>query len=144
MATAPIPSPSEHAQTRAAMLTVYGHWKPAKTPQEQAGLAAEVAKTLSVYGYGALPSDPLQAKAKISGFAEVLEECPVWAVEKAGRDWRKKEKEPPTPSAWLARARKEMGYFDPYEAGGRSEFGHPNLNAGRAYELLVDWLRTHG
>lgn len=69
----------------------------------------EVAKTLSTYGYGAMPASDEQMKLKIAGFTEVLEDYPAWAVAAAGLWWRKNCTEAPTPKAWATRAEWEMG-----------------------------------
>jgi hypothetical protein len=75
------------------MADAWRHWRPVSAggAEQQAMLINEVMKTLSVYGYGALPSDPMQSKAKVEGFCEVLEDVPIWAIEEAGKEWRKKE-----------------------------------------------------
>lgn len=122
------------------MATIYRHWKPIKSPDEHAGLINAVMMLLSVYGYGALPSDPLQSKAKITGFCKMLEECPLWAVEVACEKWMKEKKEPPTPSELLARAKHEMGWYMPF-MGDKIAFG--DEPTGRVYEKLVNWVKDN-
>lgn len=117
------------------MAVLFRLWKPATSGEDRAQLVAEIMKTLSVYGYGALPSDTLQAKMKVDGFCEVLEECPLWAVQHAGLKWRKTEKEAPTPQQWLSNSKAEMGRFN------KVKFGDNTETVGRVYDKLVAWIK---
>lgn len=74
-----------------------------------AALVALVMQTLSVYGYGALPADPAHSQAKVRGYAAALDDCPLWALEAAGRWFVKKQTEAPTPAEWIDRAWLEAG-----------------------------------
>jgi hypothetical protein len=94
-------------------------------------------ETLVVYGYGALPSDPVQAKAKINMYCKVLLEVPPWAVQAAGLWWVKTMGDnPPTPALLLSRAQLEMGWFDKLDLGDGCK-----IEFGRAYDKLKGWLK---
>jgi len=101
-------------------------------------LIVEVNKMLSNYGYGAMPADHLQAKLKVEGYTEILEDSPLWAVQQASKNWRKSGKaNPPTSGEWLHEARREMGYYAKVYYGNTGEFEV----AGRVYEKLTGWVR---
>lgn len=121
---------------------LWQYWKPVKdsNPEEQAKLISEIMKTLSVYGFGALPSDPLQSHAKIDGFREVLEECPFWAIELSGKNWRRDKTEPPVPASWLRATKNEMGCNDRLPWG-RNEFSGL-FDIGWAYEKVIQWMKN--
>src|SRR5690606_7377858 len=51
-------------EMKPVMREIYSVWAPA-TAADAPELVAEIMATLSVYGYGALPSDPAQCEAKV-------------------------------------------------------------------------------
>jgi len=118
------------------MAEIYRLWRPCTQAAEKAQLITEIMTVLSVYGFGALPSDPVQSKAKVNGFCKVLEEFPLWAIQETGTRWLKEEKNPPTPTEWAANIRQAMGYY------ARIKFGQDFLFAGKVYEKLTTWLKT--
>lgn len=137
--------PLEHTpelvqQTRQAMTVIYKLWRPVSQNglEDKAALIVEVNKMLSNYGYGALPADPLQAKLKVEGYAEILEDAPLWSVQQASKNWRKTtHTNPPTSGEWLNAARGEMGYYAKVHYGNTGEWE----TAGRVYEKLVAWIK---
>ncbi len=139
MAQTPTPSDELVQQTRESLLVIYSAWKPIKTPQERANLITEIVRHFSIYPFGALPSDPVQAKAKIDEYASVLEQCPLWAIVKAKEEWREVNHEPMTASVWLNKTRKHMGYYAGF--GKPNGFGVYELTTGRAYQLMVEWVK---
>ncbi len=124
------------AQTREAMSLIFKSWRPArKDPSDLTLISAEVVKTLSVYGYGSIPSSDEQAKLKVMGFTEVLEEYPAWAVAAAGLWWRKNCIESPTPKAWATRVDVEMGKQAEIVIGGEK------MPLGWVYDKVLNWAK---
>lgn len=120
------------AETRAVLTEVYSLWKPVRGEEQTMALINQLMMTLSIYGYGALPSDKDQSKAKIAAFAEVLGECPLWAIQQACKAWRKERTEAPTPADLYSASRRAMGFYQPC-------FGR-FTSAGSVYEKLVGVL----
>lgn len=116
------------------MKTAFSLWRPAsKSPKDLIDLTAEIIKTLAPYGYGALPSSDLHAKLRVDGFVEVLEEFPIWAVAKAGLNWRKTQTQAPTPKDWSEKTKIEMGYYEPILVLGNK------MMLGSVHEKLLKW-----
>jgi hypothetical protein len=137
MATKPERTAENLNGSRDKLVEVYRLWFPKNTPEEQAAKVNAVMQTLVVYGYGALPSDPVQAKAKINMFCRVVEEVPAWAVEAAGVWWVKTvEDNPPAPAQLLSRARLEMGWYDKIELGDSCD-----MELGRVYDKVKGWIK---
>lgn len=109
------------------MAGIYRLW----AERSDSRLTDAVMACLSVFGYGALPSDPKQATAKIAMFKMVLEDEPIWAVEQAVKWWAKTHREAPSPKELLDRAKKEKGFFDTYKGE----------CVGRIYEKMTKWIR---
>lgn len=135
-------SPELVAQTREIAGQIWRKWKPVDEgkAEDKAALINEVMQTLSVYGYGALPSDPAQSKAKVSGFCGVLSDLPLWAIQEAGKEWRTNQTEPPTPADWRREAKERCGYnqwLTPLPGGINDGY-----TMGWAYDKVVEWLKN--
>lgn len=123
-------------QTREAMRPLFSLWRPvAKSPAEVPNLVAEIIKTLAPFGYGALPASDLQAKLRVDGFVEVLEEYPLWAIAQAGLHWRKHNTQAPTPKELADRTRVEMGFYAPVAIDGVT------LSLGSVHTRLLKWAK---
>jgi len=100
-----------------------------------------VTACLSIFGYGALPSEKDKARVVVSTYCKVLAQEPIWAVEKAC-EWYQANGdrgEAPMPKDILWRTKMEKGWFDGIRVSNQQGL-LGIVWVGTIYSELKDWL----